>query len=205
MGPSALTGLKAEMAARTLARGELTWSGLVGCAGFPDLDAVFEIRVGFNVNTTEGGAGSQHIAHTANRCCDRKTGHGDGVKHRIASFGRQCVDDHFDGRVLVARGTGFNAGDFFGADGFDLISLALGLVAGVIKDASESWPPFHQLRSEPSRMIFGGHLPRFSRLLLGLQQPLFGVLLGGFDASEDLGHTHVEHLLNFPAKGGLRV
>ena len=61
--------------------------GLVGCAGLTDLDAFFEVGVGFNVNAAEFRAGSQHIAHTANRCCDRKTGHGDGVKHQIASFG----------------------------------------------------------------------------------------------------------------------
>ena len=61
--------------------------GLVRVAGMADVNAVLKVGVGLNVDAPQVGAGSQHIRHAVNRCCDRKSGHGDRVEHGIASLG----------------------------------------------------------------------------------------------------------------------
>ena len=61
--------------------------GLFGIAGVADVHPVFEVGVGFNVDTAEVGALTQHIRHTVNRGCDRQARHSDRVKHGTASLG----------------------------------------------------------------------------------------------------------------------
>ena len=60
--------------------------GFIRGACLADIHAFFEVGVGFDVDAAKFRTRSQHISHTANRCGDRKTRHGDGVKHLIASF-----------------------------------------------------------------------------------------------------------------------
>jgi hypothetical protein len=59
----------------------------LGGAGLADLDAVLEVCVGLDMDTSEFGACPQDIRHAANRGCDGKSRHGHRVKHWNASLG----------------------------------------------------------------------------------------------------------------------